>query len=194
MAWVDESVDDGFCDDGVFEEFEPSFWVDLAGEDDGEFMVTFFEDVHEGAGFVVGVGADAEVIEDDDVMSVEVSDEDEVAACEFLAGDFFEQKVEGAKGDADLFLAEASADGLGEMGFAFSRFSHQDEIFFVVVEGAFGQFDEFGFWESAVVGEVPVFDVGVGSKLGLGGESLGEGVFAMEGFVFEQEPEHVEGV
>ena len=65
MTGVDQTIHDGFGDDRVLEEFEPTLRLDLGSDDERALLVALFEYVHEGGSLFVGVISKSEVIKDE---------------------------------------------------------------------------------------------------------------------------------
>lgn len=152
MARIDQAVDDGLGDDGILEELDPTPWIDLAGDDDGSLPVTLLQDVDKACGLFVGIISESEVVQDQDLGAIEVSYEDKIAAGDFLRLDFLHQQIDGGESDADLVLAESASDRLSQVRLALPGFSQDDEVLSGMVEGAMGQFTQFGFGNAAVEG------------------------------------------
>lgn len=63
LAGVPPAIDDGFADDGVFEQLEPAAWIDLRGDPHDTTAVAVLEQVDESGRLLVCVRAKPEVIE-----------------------------------------------------------------------------------------------------------------------------------
>jgi hypothetical protein len=93
LRWVDQSINDGFADYQVFEQFEPTLRLDLGSDDGPGVVVALFEDVHPGSGLLMGVASQPQVIKDQNLDLDKVSHTVEIMADGLDGLDFLEQKV-----------------------------------------------------------------------------------------------------
>ena len=90
---MDQSIDDGFAEHRVFEQFEPTLGLDLGSDDEPGVVVALFEDVPLGSGLLMGVVSQPQVIEDQNLDLDKASHVVEITASGVGGLDFLEQKV-----------------------------------------------------------------------------------------------------
>jgi hypothetical protein len=120
---VDQTIDDGFGDDRVLEEFEPTLRLDLGSDDEGTLLVALFEDVHEGGSLFVGVVSESEVIKDEGFGLGERADVVKIAASSLGGLDFLEEEVDRVEDSSVALLAETFTEGNGKMTFTQTGFA-----------------------------------------------------------------------
>ena len=93
LRWVDQSIDDGFADHHVLEQFEPTLRLDPGCDDEPDIAVALCEDVHPGSGLLISVVSQPRVIQDQNLDLDKASHTVEIMANGLDGLDFLDQKV-----------------------------------------------------------------------------------------------------
>jgi hypothetical protein len=154
LGVVEEPIEDGGGAWHIADELAPIFERSVTGHDGASGLVASHDDLEEVFSAVLGELLHAHVVDDEEIGSEVAGERGIVVFDGFFVEEVADDVEDGSVEHGSALLDGGVADGLGDVGFAGSWWSHEEDVTGIVEELAGGEFEEVSSWDAGV--EVPV--------------------------------------
>ena len=151
---MDDTVENSGSHDLIPEDSPPIFKISVGSEDSGLFFIAVADDFKEVVQGLWGQGAEADLVKDKEIWGNELLEDTSVGVVGTALGQAFEQGVKMGEEDGVAFGSRLQPDGIGQVGFAGTGLSDEDDVSVLVNEAAATDFGDHFFVQPGLEVEV----------------------------------------